>query len=95
MNIFILEENATQAKLVLQKGYAVIKVPKSLSYTHRKEIRDKFLHLIEIDKMDREWGKDTTSLKAYYKIGTPLIFLNKRLNYRKRETVAIYSYNDL
>jgi len=93
MNIFILEESATQAKLVLQRGFAVIKIPKTLPYAQRKDIRDKFLHLIELNKIENSW--DGTALKAYYKIGTPFVFLNRRINSRKRETVATYSFNDL
>jgi hypothetical protein len=94
MNIFILEETATQAKLVLQKGYCEIKIPKHLSYNQRLEIRDKFLHLIEMNKKEVE-RSDEYGLKAYYKIGTPYVFLNRRINSRKRETVATYSYNDI
>jgi hypothetical protein len=94
MNIFILEESATQAKLVLQRGFAVIKIPKTLPYVQRLEIRNKFLHLIEMNKAEMN-GLGNTSLKAYYKVGTPFIFLNRRINSRKRETVATYSYNDL
>jgi hypothetical protein len=94
MNIFVFEESATQAKLVLQRGFAVIKIPKTLPYAQRKDIREKFLHLIEIHKIETG-GIGNDSLKAYYKIGTPFVFLNRRVNSRKRETVATYSFNDL
>jgi len=96
MNIFILEEKATQAKIVLHKQFAVIKLPKDLPVEERSIMRRKFLNLIEINQKEWNWdGENNFSLKVYYKIGTPYIFLNKRVGSNKRETVATYNYNDL
>ena len=96
MNIFIFEEQATQAKLVLHKQFAVIKLPKDLSSEQRSEIRTKFLRLIEINQKEYNWdGQAGFSLKVYYKVGTPYIFLNKKVGGNKRETIATYNYNDL
>jgi hypothetical protein len=96
MNIFIFEEKATQAKLVLHKQFAVIKLPRELSFEQKSEVRNKFLKLIEINQKEWNWdGNASFSLKVYYKIGTPYIFLNRRVENNKRETIATYNYNDL
>lgn len=96
MNIFILPERATQAKLVLHKNFAVIKIPNHLPTELQKEIRTKFLNLIEKNRAVYNWNVDDNfSLKVYYKVGAPYVFLNRRLSNRKRETVETYIYNDL
>lgn len=96
MNIFILEERATQAKLVLHKQFAVIKLPKDIPFEQKTEIRNKFLKVVEINQKEWNWnGGNSFSLKVYYKIGTPYIFLNRRVGDNKRETIATYNYNDL
>lgn len=96
MNIFILPERATQAKLVLHKNFATIKIPNHLPTETQAEIRNKFLHLIELNRASYDWNVDDRfSLKVYYKVGTPYVFLNRRLSNRKRETIETYIYNDL
>jgi hypothetical protein len=90
MKILILTvENATQAKLILKPGFAIIKVPGDLPKTTQLEVRDKLVKVADANR-------DTTQfLKLYYKVGTPYLFLNKKLSSSKKETFAVYTYSEL
>lgn len=89
MNIITLTENATQAKLILKPGQAIIKIPAHLPEETKIEVRNKLTKVADLNKDNKEF------LKAYYRIGTPYIFLNKRVSAKKKKTFVTYTYADL
>lgn len=91
MKVVILTvKKATQAKLLIRPNLAVVKIPKNLPIGTQKEIRSKFTKIIDLNENTNQ------SLKAYYKVGTPYVFLNKKLpSTKKRKTATVYTFADL
>lgn len=90
MNILILiVKDATQAKVIIKPGFATIKIPSFLDYPAQLELRQKLLNVIDVNKDTKEF------LKLYYKIGKPYLFLNRKIGHAKKETFAVYKYNEL
>ena len=89
MKILISSEEATQAKLILKPGFAVIKVPKSLEEDVQKEVTDKLMKIANLQKDNKLF------LKAYYRIGAPYVFLNKKVGAKRKKTFVTYTYKDL
>jgi len=90
MKILVLtEEKATQAKLILKSQMAIVKVPGNIPVEQQYEIRNKLLKVADLNR------NNTQFLKLYYKVGTPYMFLNKKLSSNKKETAAVYTYADL
>lgn len=90
MKILILIVNeATQAKIIYKPGFAVIKIPGSLSLEDQAILRQKLLKIVDGNKDSQEF------LKLYYKIGTPYLFLNRKLSSNKKETFVVYKWDEL
>lgn len=90
MKILILTVNdATQAKLIISPGFATIKIPGSLSYEEQYELRNKLMKIVD-------GNRDTKQhLKLFYKVGTPFLFLNKKITAKKKETFLVYKYDNI
>ena len=90
MKVVILTiKKATQAKLLLRPQLAVVKIPGSLPESQQIELRNKFMKVIDLNP------NVTKNMKLYYKVGTPYMFLNKKLSSRKRETAKVYKFAEL
>lgn len=89
MNILVLNEDTTQAKLVLKHDTAIVKIPNDLPEEMQLELRNKLLRVADLNKKNRKFSK------LYYRPGTPYLFLNRKLGGGKKETVAVYKYADL
>ena len=90
MKILILTvRNATQAKLILKPNFAIVKIPGDLPLSVQNDVRDKLVKIADMNKETKQY------LKIYYKIGTPYLFLNKKISSNKKETFAVYNYSDL
>lgn len=90
MKVLVLTVNdATQAKIIFKPGFAVIKVPGSLPYEDQVVLRNKLLKIVDGNKDSKEF------LKLYYKIGTPYLFLNRKLSASKKETFVVYKWEEL
>jgi hypothetical protein len=90
MKILILTvRNATQAKLILKPNFAIVKIPGNLTPEVQVELRNKLVKVADLHKDTKQY------LKLYYKVGTPYLFLNKKLSSSKKETFAVYTYSDL
>jgi hypothetical protein len=85
----LIVKDATQAKLVLRPGFAIIKIPGWLTTAKQIEVRDKLMAVIDKHSDTKEF------LKIYYKIGEPYLFLNRKLSSSKRETIVTYKYDEL
>lgn len=82
-------QEATQAKIILKPGFAVIKIPGSLSIEDQAILRSKLLKIVDGNSNTQEF------LKLYYKIGTPYLFLNKKVSSSKKETFVVYKWEEL
>lgn len=82
-------KNATQAKLILKPRIAIVKIPGSLPPEQRLEVRDKLMKVADLNRGNKQF------LKLYYKIGTPYLFLNRKISAKKKETFKVYTYADL
>lgn len=90
MKVVILTVNkATQAKLLLRPHLAVVKIPGNLPQNTQDEVRNKLLRVADLNRDTKQ------NMKLYYKVGTPYLFLNKKLSSRKRETVSTYKFAEL
>lgn len=90
MKILILTvEEATQAKIILKPGFAVVKIPGSLPFEDQVILREKLLKIVDGNSDSKEF------LKLYYKIGTPYLFLNKKISSSKKETFVVYKWDEL
>lgn len=89
MKILTSLEEATQAKLILKPGFAMIKVPNHLTEEEQKEVRGKLMKIVDLQKENKQF------LKAYYRIGSPYVFLNKKVSARRKKTFVTYTYKDL
>lgn len=90
MKILILTvQDATQAKLILKPGFATMKIPGRLSEEEQAELRRKMMKIVDGNTDNNQF------LKLYYKIGTPYMFLNKKLSAKKKETFVTYEYDKL
>lgn len=90
MKILILTvKDATQAKLILKPGFATMKIPGGLGDTEQIELRNKLMKIVDGNKDNKQF------LKLYYKIGTPFLFLNKKISAKKKETFVTYEYDKL
>jgi hypothetical protein len=90
MKILILTvKDATQAKLSVRPGQAIIKIPGHLVPNVQTEVRDKLIKVAELNKDTKEF------LKLYYKVGTPYLFLNRKISASKKETAFVYKYAEL
>lgn len=85
----LIARNATQAKLILKPNFAIVKVPDNLSVETQIEVRNKLIKVADINHDTKQY------LKLYYKVGTPYLFLNKKVSSSKKETFAVYTYSDL
>lgn len=81
--------NTNQAKLSLKDGDTVIKIPSNLSEVQKIELRNKLMKIADDQQSSKEF------LKLYYKIGTPFMFLNRKVNPNKKETIKVYEYATL
>ena len=82
-------KNATQAKLVLKPGMAIVKIPGGLTKEQETELRNKLLKVADLNKDTKQF------LKLYYKVGTPFLFLNQKLAGGRKETAKVYNYAEL
>ena len=82
-------QDATQAKLILKPQLAVIKVPGNLSVEMQEEVRNKLMKVADLNRDTKQF------LKLYYKVGTPYLFLNRKISASKKETAQVYKYADL
>lgn len=90
MKILILTvDDATQAKIIYKPGFAVVKIPGSLPYDEQVILRQKLLKIVDGNKESKEF------LKLYYKIGTPYLFLNRKVSASKKETFVVYKWDEL
>ncbi len=90
MNVLILTvKDATQAKVIIKPGFAIIKVPDFLSYEDRMILRKKLMEIVDANSDTQEF------LKLYYKIGTPYLFLNRKVGHGKKETYITYKWDEL
>jgi hypothetical protein len=90
MNILVLTvDGATQAKVIIRPGFAVIKIPSHLSLEERLTLRKKLTSIVDANTETREF------LKLYYKLGTPYLFLNRKLGHSKKETYIVYKWAEL
>jgi hypothetical protein len=90
MKILILTvKDATQAKLILKSNVAIVKIPGNLSEATQVEVRNKLIRVADMNKDTKQY------LKLYYKIGTPYLFLNRKVSSSKKETFAVYTYSEL
>lgn len=90
MNVLILTvKDATQAKVSIKPGFAVVKVPAHLPYEDQLILRKKLLEVVDFNRDTKEF------LKLYYKIGTPFLFLNRKLSHSKKETHVVYKWEEL
>jgi hypothetical protein len=87
--LILTVEDATQAKLILKPDFAVIKIPGNIPRETQTEVRDKLMKVADAQCENKEF------LKAYYKIGTPYIFLNRKVSGNKKETCVTYKYEEL
>ena len=87
--ICTVAEGATQAKLTIKYGNALIKIPSYLSEEGRISLRNKLIKIADDN------AKTTEFLKLYYKLGTPYLFLNKKMSDSKKVTIKVYTYNEL
>lgn len=90
MKVVILTvKKATQAKLLLRPQLAVMKIPGNLPESQQIEIRNKLMRVVDLNPDVQE------NMKCYYKVGTPYLFLNKKLSSQKRETAEVYKFAEL
>jgi hypothetical protein len=90
MKILVLVvQDATQAKLILNPQLTVIKIPGFLPIEKQIEVRNKLIKIADINEGNKQF------LKLYYKIGTPYLFLNRKIDSNKKETAAVYKYDEL
>lgn len=90
MKILVLTvSNATQAKLILKPGFATMKIPDHLSEDEQFELRTKLMKVIDGNRNTNQY------LKLYYKIGTPYLFLNRKITAKKKETFLVYKWAEL
>jgi hypothetical protein len=82
-------KDATQAKLILKPDFAVVKVPEYLPEDKKIEVRNKLVKVADMHKDNKEF------LKLYYKVGTPYLFLNRKVSSTKKETFVTYKYSEL
>jgi hypothetical protein len=87
--LILTVKEATQAKIILRPGFAVVKIPGSLSYPDQIELRNKLLKIVDGNKDTNEF------LKLYYKIGTPYLFLNRKISSSQKETFCVYKWEEL
>jgi hypothetical protein len=87
--LIVTVDDATQAKIIYKPGFAVIKIPGSLSYEDQVILRQKLLKIVDGNKESKEF------LKLYYKIGTPYLFLNRKISASKKETFVVYKWDEL
>jgi len=87
--LILTVKEATQAKLIYRPGFAVIKIPGSLEMPDQIILRNKLLKIVDGIRDSNFF------LKMYYKIGTPYLFLNKRISSTKKETFVVYKWDDL
>lgn len=90
MKILILSVHSTvQAKVIIRPGFSVIKIPEHLPDEQKIELRNKLVKIVD------ENSNSKFFLKLYYKIGTPYLFLNKRISGSKKVTYNTYKYEEL
>lgn len=87
--LILTVQEATQAKIIYKPGFAVIKIPGSLSFIDQVILRNKLIKIVDGNRHSQEF------LKLYYKIGTPYLFLNKKLPSNKKETFVVYKWDEL
>lgn len=85
----LIVRNATQAKLILKPNFAIVKVPGNLELEQQVEVRNKLIKVADLNRQTKQY------LKLYYKVGTPYMFLNKKVSASKKETYAVYNYSEL
>lgn len=85
----LIVRNATQAKLILKPNFAIVKVPGNIPVETQVEIRNKLIKVADLNRATKQY------LKLYYKVGTPYMFLNRKVSSSKKETFAVYTYSDL
>jgi hypothetical protein len=87
--IITLVKPLKQAILLIHRERVIIKLPEHLSILEQTDIERMFLVVAS------KHEETTHPLRVYYKPGSPLIFVNKYVSRKYRETVAVYPVKNL
>lgn len=81
-------QNSVQAKVMIKPGFSVIKIPEHLPKNEQNELRNKLIKVVDMHE------NTNFSLKLFYKIGTPYLFINRKVQGEKTSHVTL-KYEEL